>query len=187
MQSKLKKYMINMGRIKFTFSFLFLFALSNIFSQEVGEKKNIFSNLKTKITIRKSGPYFGIQRGKYTLFEMGGEMQWKRVKWIKPITNAVHTGLNYNFEDNILGYDAGYWFKTGRLNMTYGANLCYRTDFTHDRIGFTPVIGYKLTQLHLQVGYHFLSPSPNFSTTNTFFIALKLILINNRKIDFDKK
>jgi hypothetical protein len=181
-----KKSTINMKNKIILFLALLIFSPYLVKSQEIGGKKKLFSNLKTKITIRKTGPYIGIERGKYSLIEFGGEMQWKKVKWIKPTTNAIHTGMNYNFENNVLGYDVGYWIKTGRLNMTYGANLCYRTDFTHDRVGFAPVIGYKLAQFHFQTGYHFLNRVPNFTTTNTFFVSLKLVLVNNRKIDFDK-
>jgi len=155
------------------------------FSQNDRKKKFKFPELKTEINVRKSGPYIGIERGKYNVFELGGEFQWKKVKLIKPFKNAIHIGLNYNFTNNILGYEAGYWFKTGRMNFTYGVNLCYRTDFTHDKIGFSPVIGFKFTQLHFQTGFNFLSDFKHPIPTNTFFVSLRFVIINHRKIDFD--
>lgn len=144
-----------------------------------------FPKLKKEIKVRKSGAYIGIQSGQYTVLELGGEFQWKKVKLIKPITNSVHGGFNYNFKYNVLGYDAGYWFKTGRLNLTYGANIIFRTDFTYSKIGFAPVIGFKFTQLHLQTGYHFLTPATHVIPTNTFFVSLRFVMINNRKVDCD--
>lgn len=140
-----------------------------------------------KITFKKSGPYIGVQRGLYTILEIGGEYQYKKIKLVKPPTHAAHMGFNYNFKYNVLGYDAGYWFKTGRLNLTYGGNLVFRTDFTHNRLGFAPVIGFKFMQFHLQTGYTFLTKSPNFTETNTFFVALRFVLINNRDLDIKKR
>jgi hypothetical protein len=180
MLNKLKKYMKN--TINKTVA---LFLLLSITSFSFGQLKDKLPEIKTEMKVRKSGPYFGIQKGMYTLFEAGGEFQWKKVKLIKPIKNAVHAGMNYNFKYNVLGFDAGYWFKNGRINFTYGANLNYRTDVTHSQVGFSPVIGYKLTQLHLQVGYHFLTPTPAPIHTNTLFISLRFVLINHRNVDFD--
>jgi hypothetical protein len=171
---------------RFLIIFLFLIISLSCFSQDIGKKKFNLKWLKSDITVRKSGPYIGLQRGVYLIPEFGGEMQWKKVKLINPITNAVHVGFTYNFLRNVLGYDMGYWFKTGRLNLTYGANLIYRTDFTHDKIGFAPVLGFKFTQLHLQTGYHFMAPFSPEIKTNTFFVSLRFVLVNNRSIDFDK-
>lgn len=139
------------------------------------------------IKIRKSGPYLGIQRGKYTILELGGEMQWKQVKLKSPVTHAVHTGFNYNFKYNVLGYDLGYWVKPSRLGLTYGGNLVLRTDFNENRVGFAPVLGYKLFGFHLQTGYHFLSRASYFTETNGFFVSLRFVLINNRDVDVDRK
>ena len=139
------------------------------------------------ITIRKSGPYLGIQRGKYTILELGGEMQWKQVKLKSPLTHAVHTGFNYNFKYNVLGYDLGYWVKPSRLGLTYGGNLVLRTDFNENRVGLAPVLGYKLFGFHLQTGYHFLSRAASFTETNGFFVSLRFVLINNRDVDVDRK
>lgn len=170
---------------KFSVLTIFLIVSFSIISQEKERSKFHFPNLKTEINVRRSGPYFGLQRGLYLVPEFGGEMQWKKVKLINPITNAVHVGFNYNLKYNVLGYDLGYWFKTGRLNLTYGANIIYRTDFTYSKIGIAPVLGFKLSQLHLQTGFHFMTPSFPSINTNTFFVSLRFVFINNRKIDFD--
>lgn len=148
------------------------------------QEKKIFPDLKTKISIHKSGAYIGFQKGLYNVVELGGEYQWKKVKWIKPKTYSVNAGMNYNFQDNVLGYDTGFWFKTGRLNLTYGAHVCYRTDFTRGEVGFAPIIGFKFAQFHLQTGYNFLSNSSTYIRTNTLFISLRFVMINRRKFDF---
>lgn len=139
------------------------------------------------MTVRKSGPYLGIQRGKYTIMELGAEMQWKKVRLKTAQTHAVHMGFNYNFKYNVLGYDLGYWVKPSRLGLTYGGNLVLRTDFNETRVGFAPVVGYKLFGFHLQTGYHFLTRSSTFTTTNGFFVRLRFVLINDRDVDIDRK
>ncbi len=138
------------------------------------------------ISLKKSGPYFGLQRGKYLIAEFGGEVQFKKVKLVRPVTHAFHTGFNYNFKYNVLGYDLGYWFKVGRLDLTYGANLVMRTDFNETRLGIAPVVGFKLFQFHLQTGYHFLTPARTFTETNTFFVSLRFVLMSKRDIDIDR-
>lgn len=140
-------------------------------------------DLKTDMSVRRSGPYFGYQKGQFDIFEIGMEGQYKKFKLSKPYTHAAHLGINYNYKSNILGYDLGYWFKKGRLNFTYGANLCLRTDFTHNRIGFAPVIGYKIWQFHVQTGYLFLTNTTVPMPTNTFFVSIRFVLINHNNFN----
>lgn len=139
-----------------------------------------------RVRFQKYGPYLGVQRGAYTIAELGVEKQFKRVKLVRPVTHAFHTGFNYNFKYNVLGYDFGYWFQVGRLDLTYGANAYMRTDFNETRFGLGPVVGFKLFQFHLQTGYHFLTPATHFEETNAFFISLRLVLVNNRKLDIER-
>ena len=96
------------------------------------DKETIFGNKKkplVEISVKKSGPYFGLQRGKYTVPEIGVERQWKQIRLRNPHTHAAHLGFNYNFKYNILGYDMGYWFKTQRLGLTYGGNIFFSHQF----------------------------------------------------------
>ena len=118
------------------------------------KKETIFAKKKPllEISVKKSGPYLGLQRGKYTVVEIGAERQWKQIRLKNPQTHAAHFGFNYNFKYNILGYDMGYWFKTERLGLTYGGNIFMRTNFDKTRVGFAPVIGYKIWLLHFQTG-----------------------------------
>jgi hypothetical protein len=139
-----------------------------------------------KINLHKFGPYIGLQRGAYTSIEFGAEYQLKKMAWIKPTTHAAHFGFNYNLYHNVLGYDMGYWMKKGRLNLTYGANLIYRTDYSRSTLGFTPLIGFKFSQLHLQTGYNFLTTSTPPKAVNGFFISLRFVFIQNTNLDIDK-
>ena len=109
--------------------------------------------------------------------------KWKDLQFRKPKTHALNIGFNYDFSNNVLGYDLGYWYKPSNIGLTYGASLLLRTDFTNTKIGFAPVLGYKIWQFHIQTGYQFLSKArTNFFTTNTLFIDIRFVLINNTKI-----
>lgn len=139
------------------------------------------------IRVRKMGPYFGLEQGKYLVGEMGGELQFKKVKLVKPKTHAIHFGANYNIPNNVLGFSSGYWFKPGRFDLTFGADLAFRSNFDAERIGAGPVLGYKIFGFHLRVGYIFLTPSQNFIETNELFINLRFTLINNRDVKWKKR
>lgn len=138
------------------------------------------------LRIRKTGPYFGLQQGKYLVPEIGIEKQWKRVKLKRPLTHAAHTGFNYNIKYKVLGYDVGYWIKTHRIGLTYGANVFYRTNFTTDRFGVAPVIGYKFWLLHLQTGYQIFTKRKSFDAS-TIFISLRLGIINERDVELKRR
>ena len=139
-----------------------------------------------KINVKKTGPYFGLQQGKYLAPEVGVERKWKRIRLLNSVTHAAHMGFNYNFKYQVLGYDAGYWVKPHRIGLTYGANLFFRTNFDRGKIGLAPVVGFKFWLLHLQTGYHFMMCPKDFET-NTFFISLRIGIINDRDIDFKRK
>lgn len=176
--------MMSLLPIKISFFCLFLIGIA---SAQLAPEPSFLMKKKFNIEVKKTGPYIGVQRGKYTVAEFGVERQWKKVKLSSSINQAVHMGVNYNFKYNVLGYDLGYWIKPNRIGLTYGGNLVIRTDFTKYRIGFTPVIGFKLVGFHLQTGYHFLSRSVNFTETNTFFISLRYVLINDRDVQVNKR
>lgn len=162
-----------LNKLIITFSF-FLFSFLGLSQND----KFKFKDLKDMdIYIRKAGFYIGYQRGKFDNAEIGFERQWKHVKLLHPKTFALHAGLNYNFINNTIGYEVGGYRKTGRMEFTYGANVLYYTDFTHNRIGFTPVIGYKLYGFHLQAGVNLLTPSPNFKDVNSFFLSLRFFVM----------
>ena len=146
-----------------------------------GQKKGWLE--RKKIDIVKNGPYFGIQKWRFIVAELCGERQWKDYQLKKPKTHALNLGFNYDFTNNVLGYDIGYWYKSSNVGMTFGSSILLRSDFTHTQLGFTPIIGYKFWQLHAQTGYQFLlKTSSNSFETNKLFISLRFVLINNTKI-----
>lgn len=140
------------------------------------EKKPL---IETKV--RQTGPYVGIQLGKYNAFEVGGEIQWKRATLKTFTLHAVTLGVDYNLFENGLGFSAGYFHKSKRAAFTFGGQLLYRSNFNEGRMGFAPVIGYKIAMLHAQLGYGILTPSETFKNTNTLFISVRYTHFNQRK------
>jgi len=138
------------------------------------------------VSVKKTGPYLGYSRGLQDLFEIGAEYQFKKIKLIHPKVHGLHFGFNYNFKHNALGFTAGYWYKAGRLGLTFGGDVVHRTNFNESRFGLGPALGYRLLGFHLQAGYHLLTPSKTFET-NTFFIRLRFTFVQNRDIDLGKK
>jgi hypothetical protein len=133
-----------------------------------------------ELDVDKIGPYIGLQQGKFSSFEFGVEYQHKNIKLVRPTTYSLHLGCNYNFSNNLLGYDLGYWYKAGRLNLTYGVNAIFRTDYKTNALGFAPVVGFKLGQLHLQTGYNFLSRTHPGFACNSFFMTIRFVLVQYR-------
>ena len=137
--------------------------------------------------VRKLGPYFGIQAGRYYVGEIGMETQYKNIKIFKPKTNAFNVGLEYNIPNNTLGISTGYWHKPSRFDLTYGLDFVLRTNFDDERYGVSPVIGYKIFGFHIRAGYMFLTSSSTFHKTNQLFVNLRFLLVNNRKFKWNKR
>jgi hypothetical protein len=150
---------------------------------------DLLPSQKITFQYKKLGPSFGYERGRYNFFEIGGEFRWKKIQLKNSFTQALHAGFNYNFWDNVLGFDAGYWIKPQRIGLTYGADALFKTDFTNSRPGIAPVLGYQFLWLHLQTGYAFYPSRVSTMEINTFFIRLRVMLINERdvKVKNDKK
>jgi hypothetical protein len=168
---------------------VFIFGLSSNF---IAQDNKLFGNNDKKkkepllkVHVRKTGPYFGIQQGRYTVGELGGEMQFKRVKLKKPHTHGIYLGGEYNIPNNSLGFNTGAWRKPGRFDFTYGLNLAYRTDFDFNRWGGGPFVGYKIYGFHLMTGYNFLSRAGEFTEVNQLYISLRFTLVKNRDTNFE--
>ena len=165
------------------FCFLLLFFFSRAQSIQFAKKLDLSD---VELDVNKFGPYVGLQQGKFSSIEFGVEFQHKNIKWIRPTTHALHVGFNYNFSSNLLGYDLGYWYKVGRFDLTYGANAIFRTDYIQNAVGFAPVVGFKLGQLHMQTGYNFLSRTTTNFPCNTFFMTLRFVLVQYRNFNWKK-
>lgn len=163
---------------------LFVLVLTGPFTAH----SQLFKNGKlyeSKLSVVKTGPFVGLEQGKYLNFNFGVERQYQQIKLVKPKTHAVNLQFDYNFKQSVMGAQLGYWMKAGRLNITYGARISWRTDFEVHRYAISPNVGYKLAQAHFQLGVHLMAPSDHFTNTNTFYASLRYVFINNR--DFRRK
>ena len=160
---------------------IIILLLNSIISFESSEFSILYNKFELKkLYVLKSGSYFGLIQGKYQAFEFGQELQWKKIKILKPTTNSGNFGFNYDYKEKVIGFNLGYWRKKGRLNLTYGFNAVFRSNFEENVYGGGPVIGFKLLGFHLNTGYNFLTKTTNFKNTNNLFISLRYVFINSR-------
>lgn len=172
--------------------FLFLFQLvsaqSALLSAPITNSFDLPQDRKEK-TI-KSGTYFGLQSGRFYVLEYGWERQ-RKVKqgFLNHNTTALHHGLNVTYDfsklNPVVGYDLGFWRRTGNFDLTYGLNAAIRTDLRQVRLGVCPTIGIKVWQLHVQTGMYLLAPfyalNDNTFNSNTFFISARFLLVQDKK------
>lgn len=149
----------------------------------------VFSQTQAGFDFTKiqSGPYFGVQQGRNIVLELGFEKRIKEVKWKSPNAHAFNVGANYDYKAGVLGTDAGYWFRPGRISFTVGAQAAVRSDFDRAMLGFTPTLGYKIWLLHANAGYYFYpKPIPGV-ITNNLFLQLRLVLSESTKFRNNKR
>jgi len=148
---------------------------------------------KRKLFQRNTGVIIGLQRGKYNALELGGEAHWRKISLLRPHIIGASAIMEYNFDNNVIGYKAGMWMKRGRINFTYGINAAYFTDFKEGRrFGFGPSIGFRLLGLHLLNGYNFLtkdnikSEEPPIEV-NTLYMSLRYYIPVRNSFTWDRK
>lgn len=140
-----------------------------------------------KIYSRSYGAIVGMQRGKYTFVEFGVEKHWTKLRLVKQRTYSLGANMEYNFKYNVLGYKISAWTKVGRINLTYGLNLCYLTNFDGSRYGGGPAIGFRLIGLHFVNGYNFTFGSSEVANFNTLYVSLRYYFPLEKKFKFKKK
>ena len=174
--------MKNSNSLFVLFGFLFVFLSSTLFA-------NPDSLFYPKKRTLKSGPYFGLQSGRFYALEYGWELQRKtREDLVHSNTTAVHHGFNASFDfsrlNPILGYDIGFWSRTGNFDLTYGLSAAVRTDLKQLRFGVCPSVGIKVWQLHVQTGMYLLAPFYAFDNatfnSNTFFISARFLFVKHK-------
>jgi hypothetical protein len=148
---------------------------------------------KRKLYQRNSGVIFGLQRGKFNAIELGGEAHWRKISLLKPHIIGATANMEYNISNNVIGYKAGLWMKRGRINLTYGANAIYSTDFNErNSFGIGPAIGFRFFGFHLINGYNFLikedmqeavAPLP----VNELYMSLRYYFPVENKFTWDRK
>ena len=144
----------------------------NLFAQQ---KEILGIPLPKYVATKKSfGMIGGIERGKFTFLELGVEQHWKKFKLRRAPTFAVNANLEYNFGNNVLGYNAGAWLKIGSVNLTYGFVLNYITDFTISRYGAGPQIGFRLLGFHFVNGFNFFFlGNKELKNVNKLYVGLR--------------
>lgn len=142
---------------------------------------------KLKIETKKFGALVGMQKGKYTMFELGVEKQWKTVKVFHPPTISANALMHYNFKNNVMGYKVGFWQKHGRIALSYGLELAYVTNFDQYRFGGGPQIGLKLLGFHIVNGYNFMTDANGFDEYNPLYLSIRYFFCNKRKYSIEKK
>jgi hypothetical protein len=145
-----------------------------------------------KLYQRNTGMILGLQKGKYTNLELGGEAHWRKISLLKPYIYGATANLEYNFEENVIGYKAGMWMKHGRINLTYGVNVNYYTNFDGGhRFGFGPSVGFRLLGLHLVNGYTFFTSNAKpadekFVAANPLYMSLRYYFPVQNKFAWDR-
>lgn len=160
--------------------------LSNVFDRDQDEDNK--RRHKRKLFQRNSGAIVGIQRGAATALELGGEAHWRKLSLTNPHIVGASTNLEYNFGDHVLGYKAGMWMKRGRVNLTYGGNVIYFTDFNGlQRYGLGPSVGFRLLGFHLINGYNFLAGDKELDKVNTMHMTLRYYFPVQNKFTWDRE
>jgi hypothetical protein len=146
-----------------------------------------------KLFQRNTGMIIGLQRGKFNAIELGGEAHWRKISLLKPHIVGATANLEYNFENNVIGYKAGMWMKRGRINLTYGANVGYFTNFKEgNRFSFGPSVGFRLLGLHLINGYNFVTKDKTAQDetpieVNSLYMSLRYYFPVKNSFTWDRK
>jgi hypothetical protein len=154
---------------------------------------NALPLFERKIYQRNTGAIIGLQKGSSTSIELGYEAHWRKISFRKPHVIGATTNLEYNFGDNVIGYKAGMWMKRGRVNLTYGANVSYFTNFDKGhRFGIGPSVGFRVVGFHLINGYNFLTKDNTTDKetpieVNSLYMSLRYYFPVTNNFTWDRK
>ncbi|MFN6945587.1 MAG: hypothetical protein ACK4ND_11615 [Cytophagaceae bacterium] len=148
----------------------------------------IYESDLLKANTRKYGLLLGVQRGRNTFWELGVQKQWKKLSIQNPRMWAVYGTMMYNLPNNTLAYQTGVWTKKG-VDLTYGMNFCYFSDFYSQRIGGGPVIGFRFLGFHLMTGYNYTFGPQEMTTANNLHISARYFIptFSTTEIERSKK
>ncbi len=149
---------------------------------------NNSSPFKKKLFQNNRGAIVGLQRGAVTAIEIGAEAHWRKLSLSNPRIIGATANFGYNFGKHVIGYQAGMWMKHGRVNLTYGGNLVYYSNFKGlNRYGAGPAVGFRLAGFHLINGYNFLAGDKDLEGANTLYITLRYYFPVENKFTWDRK
>src|SRR5688572_2499414 len=141
-----------------------------------------------KLFQNNRGAIIGVQRGAVTAIEIGAEAHWRKLSLSNPRIIGATANLGYNFGKHVIGYRAGMWMKHGRVNLTYGGNLIYYSNFKGlDRYGAGPAVGFRFAGFHFINGYNFLAGDKELEGANTLYVTLRYYFPVENKFNWDKK
>ncbi|MBC7920107.1 MAG: hypothetical protein H7Z75_03370 [Ferruginibacter sp.] len=176
-----------MHRLFWTAGWLFLPSCSLAqFARSVPPPSAVPARLAPPVELytRGYGAIVGVQQGRYTFLELGGEANWRTVTLSHPRTYGVGGNLEYNFGRGVLGWKAFGWVRPGRIDFSYGANLVYYTDFDRVRFGIGPSLGYKLLGFHLLAGANLLAGNRAMTSYNPFYFTIRYYAPIQKKTGF---
>lgn len=146
------------------------------------------SAFKKKLLQRNHGAILGLQRGGVTAIELGAEAHWRKLSLSNPTIIGATANLGYNFGKHVIGYQAGMWMKRGRVNLTYGGNLVYYSNFKGlHRYGLGPAVGFRFAGFHLINGYNFLGGDKELEGANTLYVTIRYYFPVENKFTWDRK
>ena len=150
--------------------------------------ESIVASYKKKLLQRNRGAIIGLQRGAVTAIEIGAEAHWRKLSLSNPTIIGATANLGYNFGHHVIGYQAGMWMKRGRVNLTYGGNLVYYSNFKGlHKYGIGPAVGFRFAGFHLINGYNFLAGDKELDGANTLYITLRYYFPVENKFTWDRK
>jgi hypothetical protein len=134
------------------------------------------------------GVIIGMQRGAVTSIELGAEAHWRKLSLFHPRIIGATANFNYNIGHHTIGYQVGAWMKHGRVNLTYGANVLYYSNFKGlNKYGIGPAVGFRLAGFHLINGYNFLAGDKELEGANSLYITLRYYFPVENKFTWDRK
>ncbi|MGE5519392.1 MAG: hypothetical protein ACM3VS_05635 [Candidatus Dadabacteria bacterium] len=181
---------------KAIYQLLFYFIPAFVHAQEGHSELQTFTTiypgeaipLKRKLYQQNYGAILGMQRGAYGSIEMGAEAHWRKLSLANPAITGATANLNYNFGNHVVGYQGGMWMKHGRVNLTYGANLLYYSNFHGlEQYGGGPAVGFRLAGFHLINGFNFLSGDDEMVGANKLYMTLRYYFPVANKFTWDRK
>lgn len=162
-------------------------SLNAQFSIDLNPFENKKSKSPRKLYQKNIGTIIGIQKGAGTAFELGGEAHWRKMSLLKPHIVGAVANMEYDFANHMMGYKAGMWMKRGRINLTYGGNLLYFTNFQGmQKYGVGPSVGFRFAGFHFVNGYNMLA-GDDAMKVNTLYTSLRYYFPIQNKFTWDRK
>lgn len=170
------------------FAFTFLHAQVLFTKYQTPLSHNQYTPLPARTLYQRNyGAILGLQRGAITSIEFGGEMHWRKIGFRNPRITGASANIEYNFGHHVIGYKLGAWQKQGRVNLTYGGNLVYYSNFKGlQRYGLGPAVGFRLAGFHLINGYNILAGDKELKDVNKLYMTLRYYFPIDNKFTWDR-